>query len=55
MNDKAHPNLVKAMVFDPDNQKWDAASLRIGEKACDVFTPYTEADEALDAALGVSA
>lgn len=47
----AHPELIKAMVFDPDNQEWDASSLKIGEKVCDVFTPYYEADEALDAAL----
>ena len=50
---RAHPELIKAMVFDPDNQEWDPTSRRIGEKACDVFVPYTEIDEALDAAVGV--
>ncbi len=48
---RAHPELIKAMVFDPDNQDWDPASLRIGGEVCDVFVPYTEAEEALDAAL----
>jgi len=45
------PELIKVMVFDPDNQVWDRGSLRIGEKACDVFVPYAEAAAALDAAL----
>jgi len=48
---RAHPELIKAMVFDPDTQDWDPDSLDIGRKVCDVFVPYTEADEALDAAL----
>lgn len=47
----AQPDLIKAMVFDPDNQEWDSGSLRIGEKVCDIFVPYAEAAEALDAAL----
>ncbi|MFT5108353.1 MAG: hypothetical protein ACI9UA_003997 [Pseudoalteromonas tetraodonis] len=48
---REHPDLIKAMVFDPDNQEWDLASQKIGEKVCDVFVPYTEVDEALDSAL----
>jgi hypothetical protein len=47
----AQPDLVKAMIFDPDSQEWDRQSLRIGEAVCDVFVPYTEADEALDRIL----
>lgn len=45
---RAHPTLIKAMVYDPDNQEWDTASMRIGEKACDVFVPYSEVAAALD-------
>lgn len=48
---RAHPDLIKAMVFDPDNQEWDPASMRIGEKVCDVFVPLSEAEQALDAAV----
>ena len=47
----AHPDLLKAMVFDPDAQAWDPVSRRIGEMVCDIFVPYYEADEALDGAL----
>jgi hypothetical protein len=43
----AHPDMVKAMIFDPDSQQWDDDSLRIGRDVCDVFVPYTETD-ALD-------
>lgn len=43
----AYPDMVRAMVFDPDSQRWDDNSLRIGRDVCDVFVPYTETD-ALD-------
>lgn len=48
---RAHPDLVKAMVFDPDSQAWDAASTRIGEEVCDLFVPVYEAEAALDEIL----
>ena len=38
----AHPEIKRVMVFDPDNQEWDARSLRIGESVCDMFVPYSE-------------
>ena len=47
----AHPNLIEAMVFDPDNQAWDNEALKLGERVCDIFVPYYEAEDALDARL----
>lgn len=35
-----HPNLVRAMVYDPDRQDWDGAALEIGRSVCDFFCPY---------------
>lgn len=46
-----HPDMIRAMVYDPDNQQWDEASLNIGKQVCDVFTPYSDTDEALSAVL----
>ncbi len=40
----AHPDIKRVMIFDPDNQEWDARSLRIGESVCDLFVPYSETD-----------
>lgn len=47
-----HPGLVRAMVYDPENQPWDETALGIGRSVCEVFCPYFEVDrlgEALDA------
>jgi len=38
----AHPKLRPAMVYDPDNQRIDPQTLRIGESVCDLFCPYHE-------------
>lgn len=35
-----HPGIVRAMVYDPDRQDWDATSLEIGRAVCEVFCPY---------------
>lgn len=40
-----HPQLVRAMVYDPDRQEWDAAALEIGRSVCEVFCPYHESEE----------
>jgi hypothetical protein len=37
---KNHPQLLRAMVYDPDNQKWESTSLAIGQSVCEVFCPY---------------
>lgn len=36
------PGIVRAMVYDPDRQDWDATSLEIGRSVCEVFCPYHE-------------
>ena len=38
----SHPDLLRAMVYDPDQQEWDHTSLEIGRRVCDVFCPYFE-------------
>lgn len=48
---RAQPDLLRAMVYDPDLQEWDSASKRIGEEVCDIFVPVFEVEEALDAFL----
>lgn len=50
----ANPNLIKAMIFDPDLQHWDDDSMRIGEEVCDIFVPVYESEEALDGLLAVA-
>jgi len=45
-----NPGLLRAMVFDPDQQEWDDTALNIGRSVCDVFCPYYEVQE-LETAL----
>jgi hypothetical protein len=35
-----HPYLIRAMVYDPDNQDWESSALAIGRSVCEVFCPY---------------
>jgi hypothetical protein len=46
-----YPEMKRVMVYDPDNQKWDRASLNIGRSVCDIFVPYTETEEAMGSLL----
>ncbi len=39
------PELIRAMIYDPDRQDWDAAALEIGRSVCEVFCPYHESGE----------
>ena len=39
-----NPTLLRAMVYDPDNQQWDEDSLTIGKAVCEIFCPYFEQD-----------
>lgn len=39
-----HPGLVRAMVYDPENQPWDETALSIGRSVCEVFCPYFETE-----------
>ena len=45
-----HPEIVRAMVYDPDRQDWDEIALEIGRSVCEVFCPYHE-NESLDEAI----
>lgn len=44
-----HPRLVRAMVYDPENQPWDETALSIGRSVCEVFCPYFETERLADA------
>lgn len=37
--------IIRAMVYDPDRQDWDATALDIGRSVCEVFCPYHESEE----------
>jgi hypothetical protein len=39
-----HPHLIRAMFYDPENQKWDDETLNIGRSVCEVFEPYFESE-----------
>jgi hypothetical protein len=39
------PNLVRAMVYDPDSQDWEDTALAIGKSVCEVFCPYFEQEK----------
>lgn len=42
---RQHNNrLLAGMVYNPENQDWDATALRIGQEVCDVFCRYDEAE-----------
>jgi hypothetical protein len=36
--------LLAGMVYNPENQDWDATALHIGNEVCDVFCRYDEAE-----------
>ncbi len=44
-----HPGLVRAMVYDPENQPWDETALSIGRSVCEVFCPYFETERLAEA------
>lgn len=41
---QADLRLVRAMLYDPENQEWDEDSLEIGKHYCEIFHPYYESD-----------
>jgi hypothetical protein len=41
---EADSTLVRAMIYDPENQEWDGNSLAIGERHCEIFRPYFESE-----------
>lgn len=40
-----NPDVLRAMVYDPDQQDWDETSLKIGREVCDLFCPYFDTDQ----------
>lgn len=39
-----NPGIVRAMIYNPDEQNWDDTSLAIGREVCDMFCPYFDND-----------
>ncbi len=39
------PHILRAMIYNPDEQDWDETSLAIGREVCDLFCPYHDTDE----------
>jgi hypothetical protein len=48
------PNLVRAMVYDPDNQDWEDTALAIGKSVCEFFCPYFETERVHEAIFEAS-
>jgi len=42
---RQHPRLIRAMVYDPEQQPWDSTALEIGRSVCEVFCPYFEREK----------
>lgn len=40
-----NPDVLRAMIYDPDSQDWDETSLKIGRDVCDLFCPYFETEQ----------
>lgn len=45
------PDILRAMIYNPDQQDWDETSLKIGREVCDLFCPYFERDQIKDALI----
>ena len=43
-----NPDVLRAMIYNPDQQDWDDTSLKIGHEVCDLFCPYYETDQIND-------
>lgn len=41
---QANSSLIRAMLYDPENQEWDETSLDIGKHYCEIFRPYYESE-----------
>jgi hypothetical protein len=41
---QADSRLIRAMLYDPENQEWDENSLEIGKHYCEIFLPYYESE-----------
>jgi hypothetical protein len=52
---KQNPELLSAMVYNPDLQDWDSTSLKIGHEVCDLFCPSHDRDQIRDTLLRLKA
>ena len=50
-----NPNVLRAMIYNPDQQDWDETSLKIGREVCDLFCPYFESEQISDALTALRA
>jgi hypothetical protein len=41
---KKRPEVVRGMIYDPDRQDWDEASMEIGRSVCEIFCPYYDTE-----------
>jgi hypothetical protein len=41
---KKRPEIFRGMIYDPDRQDWDEASLEIGRSVCEIFCPYYDTE-----------
>jgi hypothetical protein len=52
---KQNPDVLRAMIYNPDQQDWDETSLKIGREVCDLFCPYFESGQISDALTALHA
>jgi hypothetical protein len=52
---KQNPELLSAMVYNPDLQDWDSTSLKIGKEVCDLFCPSHDRDQIKDTLIRLKA
>jgi len=52
---KQNPELLSAMVYNPDLQDWDNTSLKIGQEVCDLFCPCYDRDQIKDTLIRLKA
>jgi hypothetical protein len=52
---KQNPELLSAMVYNPDLQDWDTTSLKIGKEVCDLFCPSHDRDQIRDTLIRLKA
>lgn len=52
---KQNPELLSAMIYNPDLQDWDNTSLKIGQEVCDLFCPSHDRDQIKDTLIRLKA
>lgn len=52
---KRNPDILSAMIYNPDLQDWDSTSLKIGQEVCDLFCPSYDRDQIKDTLIRLRA